>query len=478
MSPPPGKYITTGTRLEGKHCTYEFYSNATHKTGRFFSPFYPQNYKPNGTCRYNFHALPGERVKIVFKNVQLHDTASSCRDSPDVIKVYDGLDASANVIGHLCGIHNDEEVISTGTNLYVAFTCDDKNQKQGEPPKFEFLFTMVKSTSNVSSSDQDCNQHIKSTEHRNGSISSPKYPFAYPADITCRYVFTGVGRERIQLRFLHMDLHFPRGDPTEPVDCGGSDSVTVYVIINGTTERIDTWCGKELPHMLMSSQHKMIVEFKSYHSSMEVTGFMAHYSFVTNFGILEGQQDNRGMCVFNYQSSVKSHGEITSPNYNGLYPRNTECHYLFYGKENERVRIEFVDFDIEGYMPRCDERSDYVSFSNFANSEDRKMTRLCGGPHNRVVWSDGPFFRVIFKSNECFDSTGFQAYYQFIASEQEKKDQDVQPLEEETYSVQGRRNSGIGSSVASAVNRRLESRFQSQLLSLSRSSVLWRTWEP
>ena len=38
----------------------------------------------------------------------------------------------ANVIGHLCGIHNDEEVISTGTDLYVAFTCDDKNQKQGK----------------------------------------------------------------------------------------------------------------------------------------------------------------------------------------------------------------------------------------------------------------------------------------------------------------------------------------------------------
>ncbi|KAK3770903.1 hypothetical protein RRG08_036502 [Elysia crispata] len=144
------KYITTGQRLEGKHCTYEFYSNATHKKGRFFSPFYPQNYKPNGTCRYNFHALPGERVRIVFKNVQLHDTASSCRDSPDVIKVYDGLDRSANVIGHLCGIHNDEEVVSTGTNLYVAFTCDDKNQKQGFAATYEFTSNKGSSTINDS----------------------------------------------------------------------------------------------------------------------------------------------------------------------------------------------------------------------------------------------------------------------------------------------------------------------------------------
>ena len=45
------------------------------------------------------------------------------------------------------------------------------------------------------------------------------------------------------------------------------------------------------------------------------------------------------------------------------------------------------------------------------------MTRLCGGPpHKKVEWSDGPFFRVIFKSNECYDSTGFKAKYQFVGS--------------------------------------------------------------
>jgi hypothetical protein len=55
----------------------------------------------------------------------------SCRDSPDVITVFDGLDNTAAVIGQFCGIHNAEEVISTGTALYVAFTSDERNQKQG-----------------------------------------------------------------------------------------------------------------------------------------------------------------------------------------------------------------------------------------------------------------------------------------------------------------------------------------------------------
>ncbi|GFO28268.1 cub domain-containing protein [Plakobranchus ocellatus] len=133
------KYITTGERVEGKQCTYDFRSNATHQRGRFFSPFYPQNYKANSVCRYSFYARSGERVRVVFTNVQLHHKDTSCRDSPDVITVYDGLDDSATVIGQFCGIHNAEEVISTGTNLYVAFICDDRNQKQGFAATYEFI---------------------------------------------------------------------------------------------------------------------------------------------------------------------------------------------------------------------------------------------------------------------------------------------------------------------------------------------------
>ncbi|KAK7089642.1 hypothetical protein V1264_024448 [Littorina saxatilis] len=68
-------YITTGRRVEGQPCTYEFFSNSSHKSksGKFFSPFYPQIYKPNSRCRYHLHALPGERVRVVFSNIQLHN---------------------------------------------------------------------------------------------------------------------------------------------------------------------------------------------------------------------------------------------------------------------------------------------------------------------------------------------------------------------------------------------------------------------
>ena len=64
-----------------------------------------------------------------------------------------------------------------------------------------------------------------------------------------------------------------------------------------------------------------------------------------------------------------------------------------------------------------DTQSDYVEFSNF-NVElmDRKMRRKCGKKSSNVrnfVESDGNFFRVTFKSNDAYDATGFEAFYQF-----------------------------------------------------------------
>jgi len=56
-------------------------------------------------------------------------------------------------------------------------------------------------------------------------------------------------------------------------------------------------------------------------------------------------------CTFSYRSEISSNGTFTSPNYPGFYPCNTECHYLFHGRPNERIFISFPYFDVEGIWP-------------------------------------------------------------------------------------------------------------------------------
>lgn len=54
-------------------------------------------------------------------------------------------------------------------------------------------------------------------------------------------------------------------------------------------------------------------------------------------------------CQFVFRKDVVgARGTFTSPNYPGIYPRNTVCHYLFHGDPDDRVFIMFPYFDVEG----------------------------------------------------------------------------------------------------------------------------------
>ena len=53
------------------------------------------------------------------------------------------------------------------------------------------------------------------------------------------------------------------------------------------------------------------------------------------------------------------------------------------------------------------------------------MYRFCGTEEEnqkKTVHSDGNFFRVTFKSNDVYDATGFEAFYQFMKQEEGEGD--------------------------------------------------------
>ncbi|CAL4188019.1 unnamed protein product, partial [Meganyctiphanes norvegica] len=131
--------------------------------------------------------------------------------------------------------------------------------------------------------------------------------------------------------------------------------------------KLNVFCGRTLPLPLMSSGSSLTLIFKSYTSAKHVTGFLATYRFTTDFGLNSGTQlIEEHPCTFIFNSSEHLIGEFYSPNPGGMYPRNTECNYIFQGMDNQKVRINFHYFDMEGVMP-CTEAtaSDYLEFSNW-----------------------------------------------------------------------------------------------------------------
>ncbi|XP_060564116.1 suppressor of lurcher protein 1-like isoform X2 [Ruditapes philippinarum] len=260
-----------------------------------------------------------------------------------------------------------------------------------------------------------CNESISSKDRKNGTITSIDYPNSYSSGIICHYIFNAEGQERIQLKFTDVDLYYSAGDPDDPFGCPSQDSITVYTYEDDEEQQLEQFCGKKHPTQLMSSGQKMKVVFRSQNTQKDSnSGFRMEFSFRTDFGVQGGGiQDDRGVCSFEFYSTRASEGIFTSPNYPGKYPHNMECEYIFRGvPEKEIIVINFSDFDVKGCDNPTD--SDYVEFSNFLDTRDRKLPRYCGNrPQYDPVTSDAAFFRVTFKSNNKFDATGFKGTYKF-----------------------------------------------------------------
>jgi hypothetical protein len=174
----------------------------------------------------------------------------------------------------------------------------------------------------------------------------------------------------------------------------------------------------------------------SIHSRKLFRGYIIRYRFTRDNGLdildenransdqsdssTNSNNNNLTDCKIYYRSVNKRSGYFASPNYPGLYPRDSECHYYFIGQKNEKIQITFHTFDVEG-IDQCtsETKSDYVELSNFQN-RDRFYSRYCGVNKPGSILSDAPFFHVTFYSNNVFDAKGFQASYYFVNTDIKK----------------------------------------------------------
>ncbi|XP_024085218.1 suppressor of lurcher protein 1-like isoform X2 [Cimex lectularius] len=396
-------------------CDYQIIQ--TGKSGQLYSPRYPSSYPRNSRCTYTISARDGGKVRLAFEEFDLQRGDHPCLTREDVLRIHDGPSPLSPVITILCNQGSNAEIISSGDTLYLEFSSTSHWPGHGFHANYYFVpRTEILEYSGigpaVSATRSSCDVKLSSEVTINGSITSPGFPGHYPPGTSCQYEFTATGRQRVQLVFTDFSLFMPA---QQPKDCEGVDSVVAYVVLDGRVEKIDSYCGVTVPRPIMSNGPRLLIHFIGVHSSRHARGFRAKYLFTANFGISGGEQVDDKPCAFRYRSTVAQTGHITSPNFPGLYPRDTECHYFFHGSTNQRLRLTFNYFDVEGVHP-CDlaSASDYVEFSNFMGL-DRKYTRQCGQmASGLVVESERKFFRVTFRSNDRLDGTGFNATYQFV----------------------------------------------------------------
>ena len=121
-------------------------------------------------------------------------------------------------------------------------------------------------------------------------------------------------------------------------------------------------------------------------------------------------------CIFEYNSTHIDFGEVYSPNYPGAYPNNLNCRYEFYARENERVILEFVDFELEPPQNNAFQENNFLDLvltytrnTSLANTKPNKietvtqgtdLTRQCFYDFLDVFFTDGQG-RLYWRSRHC-----------------------------------------------------------------------------
>lgn len=136
------------------------------------------------------------------------------------------------------------------------------------------------------------------------------------------------------------------------------------------------------------------------------------------YGILTQQNCD---VTISARNGAARNATFASPNYPNKYPNNVHCLYKFIGRENQRVRIRFASFALQGRYPLCE--NDYLDVYAQLREEnedllDAKLTgRFCGDDMKnlpQLVVSTDSYLILSFFTNDNKSYRGFVGSYEFF----------------------------------------------------------------
>ncbi|XP_068715308.1 uncharacterized protein [Montipora foliosa] len=111
------------------YCYYRSCNNTlSGPNGTFQSPNHPSNYPDGQYCSWRIIVRPGHKIHLIFANFSLQN-----ENDTDVLYVYDGENATAEVLGVFYGRHPPpkEGIYSTSYQIFVIFKSDNTSSLTG-----------------------------------------------------------------------------------------------------------------------------------------------------------------------------------------------------------------------------------------------------------------------------------------------------------------------------------------------------------
>ncbi|GAB0199455.1 CUB and sushi domain-containing protein 3 [Grus japonensis] len=399
---------------EGFNITFsaECGSSVTGTQGVLLSPNYPINYNNNHECIYSIQTQPGKGIQLKARTFEL--------EAGDVLKVYDGSNSSARLLGSFSRAEMlGTSINSTSSSMWLEFITNSENTSKGFELQFS-SFELIKcedpgipqfgykvhdeghfAGSSVSFScdpgytlrgsrvlvcltgerrawDQplptcvaECGGTIKGES--SGRILSPGYPTPYDHNLNCIWTIEAEAGCTIGLHF--MVFH------TEEFH-------DVLRIWDGPVENgilLKEMSGSGLPSDVHSTFNSVILQFNTdFFTSKQ--GFAVQFSAPCG-GILTGPA-----------------GVILSPQYPEPYPPGKECDWKLTVSPDYVIALVFNTFSLEpGY--------DFLHIYDGPDSLSPLIGSFYGSQLPERIESSSNSLFLAFRSDASVSNTGFVIDY-------------------------------------------------------------------
>jgi hypothetical protein len=182
--------------------------------------------------------------------VQVTFTQFATESNRDFVRVYDGVDATAPLLGTYSGSSLPAALLSTTGSVFITFTTDGQTNGQGFSLNYEGQSPTCTGTTNLTATT--------------GTFTDGSAPTAnYASNSNCRWLISVPSASTIRLTFSRFRL-------------GAGDFVEVYDGNNTGATNLAILSGTNLPAAITGSTNNLLVVFTSNATGNE-TGFEASY---------------------------------------------------------------------------------------------------------------------------------------------------------------------------------------------------------
>lgn len=450
------KYVSQHPNNQGFAASYEAICGGHLNIingNRIESPNYPQFYLPNKECIWRLSTATNSQVAIEFSTFDL-EPHINCRR--DFVEVRDGDSFKSRLIGKYCGNSLPPILASTTNKMFIRFSSDASAQGRG------FSATLYQEINECKLAEHGCEQNCINTldgytctcrlgyklrsdmktceincggviSTTNGTIESPSFPHAYPANEECVWEIVSHDPYRIVLNFTHFELE---GSQLVQEECDYDSVRIASKYPDGRMEQQAVYCSNILPPSITSETSIMRITFKS-DNVVQKSGFSAIFStLIDRCAIKNGGceqkcrstidsvecscktgfilHENGRNCVpsgCRYEIATPE-GVIRSPNYPTNYSKNTNCVWHFKAIHGHRPIVKFQKFDIEGdYECSNDFVSVYITVDTlkrfFTNTETFTLGKFCGSNLPTPISSPSDDMYMAFKTDNSVQRRGF-----------------------------------------------------------------------